>query len=344
MTLTEATLRALPKTDLHCHLDGSMRIETIAALAEAQGVDVGPRDTASLARRLHVGETCQSLEDYLGAFAVTLAVLQTREGLVRAARELGEDAAAEGVWYLEVRFSPVLHLQQGMSAEQALVAVLEGLGQARGLRGWGVIVCAIRNMPAAVGVELAELAVRYRGRGVVAFDLAGGEAGFAAREHRRAFELVRDAELARTVHAGEGDGAASIRDALYSCGAQRIGHGCRLFEDPSLLAYVNDHRIPLEVCPTSNEQTRAVPSVAAHPLADYVARGLVVTINTDNRLMSDTTVTRELSRLVHEMGLGPAELRRVLLDGFGAAFQPWAVRSALQAEAAREIDRILGAS
>lgn len=346
MRLTDDTLRALPKTDLHCHLDGSVRIATIGELARAQGEAVGTLSDAELARRLHVGETCESLEHYLLAFEVTLSVLQTADGLRRAARELAEDAVAEGVWYLEVRFSPILHLQQGLTAAEALVAVLEGLAEAEAR--WpirtGVIVCAIRNLGPEVGVALAQLAVEFKHRGVRGFDLAGGELGFAASAHRRAFEIVRDAELARTVHAGEGDGAASIREALYHCGAQRIGHGCRLFEDPSLLEYVNDHRIPLEVCPTSNEQTRAVPSVAEHPVALYVARGLAVTINTDNRLMSGTTVTRELGRLVREVGLDEQAVRRVLLDGFDAAFLPWSEKITLRERARDEIDRVLAAA
>lgn len=344
----DALIRALPKTDLHCHLDGSLRLRTMLELSAERGVALPARDPDVLARALHAGELCTSLEHYLAAFDLTLSVLQDEGALRRAARELVEDAAAEGVWYLEVRFSPVLHNQRGLSPEGALSAVLAGLaeGEASQARSGrtpiktGLIVCALRHLDPATTVALAELAVAFRGRGVCAFDLAGGEAGFPAVVHAEAFRVARDGELARTVHAGEGAGAESIREALYSCGALRIGHGCRLYEDPSLLAYVTDHRIPLEVCPSSNEQTRAVPSLAAHPLGAYLAAGTVVTINTDNRLMSDTTVSRELARVVRECGVDRALLPRVVLDGFAAAFLPWLEKAALLERAADEVERV----
>lgn len=344
----DALIRALPKTDLHCHLDGSLRLETILDLATERGVVLPAHEPAPLALALHRGELCTSLEHYLAAFEITLAVLQDEAALRRAARELVEDAAAEGVWYLEVRFSPVLHGRRGLSTEAALRAVLDGLsdGEAaeaaagRAAIKTAVIVCALRNLAPSAAVALAELAVAYRGRGVCAFDLAGGEAGYPAVAHAEAFRVARDGELARTVHAGEGAGAESIREALYACGAQRIGHGCRLYEDPSLLAYVTDHRIPLEVCPSSNEQTRAVPALPDHPLRDYLSQGVVVTINTDNRLMSDTTVTRELARVVRECGVDREALPRLVLDGFAAAFLPWREKAALLERAADEVERL----
>lgn len=344
----DALLRALPKTDLHCHLDGSLRLETILELAAERGVVLPAHEPEGLARELHRGELCTSLEHYLRAFEVTLAVLQDEPALRRAARELVEDAAAEGVWYLEVRFSPALHGRRGLSTEAALRAVLAGLAEGEGAQAASgrapiraaVIVCGLRHLTPEATIALAELAVAYRGRGVCAFDLAGGEAGFPAAVHQEAFRVARDGELARTVHAGEGAGAESIREALYVCGAQRIGHGCRLYEDPSLLAYVTDHRIPLEVCPSSNEQTRAVPALRAHPLRDYLTQGVVVTINTDNRLMSDTTVTRELGRVVRECEVDREVLPRLVLDGFASAFLPWREKAALLERAADELDRL----
>jgi adenosine deaminase len=344
----DALIRALPKTDLHCHLDGSLRLETVLDLAAERGVALPAHEPERLGRALHRGELCTSLEHYLGAFEVTLAVLQDEPAIRRAARELVEDAAAEGIWYLEVRFSPVLHGQRGLSTEDALRAVLAGLAEGEAAQAAAgrapiraaVIVCGLRHLAPVATVALAELAVAYRRRGVCAFDLAGGEAGFPAVVHQEAFRVAREGELSRTVHAGEGAGAESIREALYACGAQRIGHGCRLYEDPSLLAYVTDHRIPLEVCPSSNEQTRAVAALSAHPLRDYVAQGVVVTINTDNRLMSDTTVTRELGRVVRECGVDRELLPRLVLDGFAAAFLPWREKAALIERAADEVDRL----
>jgi len=336
-------LRALPKTDLHCHLDGSLRLETILDLAREQGIALPAQDAAALAERLHVGVICESLEHYLEAFGVTLSVLQTAPALTRVTRELVEDAAAEGVWCLEVRFSPVLHQARGLSAEVALVAVLEGLAQARAKTPieTGVIVCGLRHLPPSINVALAELAVSYRDKGVRAFDLAGGEDGFPASAHVAAYDVARANDLGLTVHAGEGAGAHSIREAVHICGAHRIGHGTRLFEDERLLRHVNDRRIALEVCPTSNEQTRAVHAFAAHPLAQYLRLGLRVTLNTDNRLMSATTVTREIERCVNEIGLGVEEVRTLLLNGFKAAFLDREPKKAMIVRAAAEITRVL---
>jgi adenosine deaminase len=346
--VSEELLRALPKTDLHCHLDGSLRLETVLDLAEKQKVEL-PADTREgLARAIHMGETCASLEDYLTAFDVTLAVLQTEEALHRAARELATDCAAENVRYLEVRYAPVLHTRQGLKPTTIVEAVLEGLRDAKresGIKS-NVIICGIRHMDPQTSIRLAELAVAYKGKGVVGFDLAGAEEGHPARLHREAIQLIRDNNVNVTIHAGEAYGPDSIAQAVHKCGAHRIGHGVRLRESGDLLNYVNDHRIPLEMCPSSNVQTGSVAGFASHPLKFYFDFGLRVTINTDNRLITDTTVTKELLFAHREMGFTLEDLCTVLVQGFKSAFLPFREKQDLlrvaNAEIAETLARLSG--
>jgi adenosine deaminase len=325
LAVTEELLHALPKTDLHCHLDGSMRVKTILELAEQQKVKL-PADTEDgLAKAIHMGEVCKSLEEYLVAFDVTLSVLQTADALYRSAYELAVDAAAENVRWLEVRYSPALHLQKGLKMTTVIDSVLDGLRAAKRETGikCGVIVCGIRHINPQTSMRLAELSVAYKNRGVIGFDLAGAEASFPAKDHRDAFQLILKNNVNCTAHAGEAYGPESISQAIHNLGAHRIGHGTRLREDGDLLNYVNDHRIPLEVCPTSNVQTGAVSSLAAHPLKFYFDYGLRVTINTDNRLITDTTVTKELWVAHKELGLSLEDLATVIVSGFKSAFLPF---------------------
>jgi len=330
-----ARLRALPKAELHCHLDGSLRPSTLHELSTTRGLTLPVPSVEALGHWMRVDDA-RALEDYLARFEVTLAVMQTGPELTRIARELVEDAAKDGVRYLEVRFCPALNMREGLTGPQVMEAVLAGL--ADGERATGtvarLIVCALRSFPWPHAMEMAELAVAYRGQGVVAFDLAGGERGNPAQVHAPAFDFARQHDLAVTVHAGEGDGAPSIREAVHRCAADRIGHGTRLREDPSLEAYVVDRRIPLEVCPTSNVQTRVAPTFGEHPLARYLALGAVVTINTDNTLMSGVTLTDEYLRCVQHLGFDWPALRTVALNAFDAAFLPHAERQRLRAEAA----------
>jgi len=341
--VTDELLRALPKTDLHCHLDGSLRLATVLELAEQQKVKL-PADTPEgLARAIHMGEICASLEDYLVAFDVTLAVLQTEEALYRAAYELAMDCAAENVRYLEVRYAPVLHTRRGLKPTTILDAVLDGLRHAKretGIKS-NVIVCGIRHMDPQTSVRLAELAVAYKGKGVVGYDLAGAEEGHPAREHREAVQLILDNNVNVTIHAGEAYGPDSIAQAVHKCGAHRIGHGVRLRENGDLLNYVNDHRIPLEMCPSSNVQTGSVAGFASHPLKFYFDFGLRVTINTDNRLITDTTVTKELSVAHREMGFTLDDLCTLLVQGFKSAFLPFREKQDLLKAVNQEIAEVL---
>src|SRR5512138_1516920 len=323
--VTDELLRALPKTDLHCHLDGSLRLATVVELAERQKVKL-PADTEEgLAKAIHMGETCASLEDYLVAFDVTLAVLQTEEALYRVAYELASDCAAENVRYLEVRYSPVLHTREGLKPTTIVDAVLEGLRHAKrdtGIKS-NVIICGIRHMDPQTSVRLAELAVAYKGKGVVGFDIAGAEEGQPARRHQEAVQLILNNNVNVTIHAGEAYGPDSITQAVRLCGAHSIGHGTRLRENGDLLNYLNDHRIPLEMCPSSNVQTGSVAGFASHPLKFYFDFGLRVTINTDNRLITDTTVTKELGIAHREMGFNLEDLCTLLVQGFKSAFLPF---------------------
>lgn len=344
LEVTEALLRALPKTDLHCHLDGSLRLKTILELGEQQKVKM-PADTEEgLARAIHMGGVCQSLEEYLVAFDVTLSVLQTREALQRVAYELALDAAAENVRYLEVRYSPALHLQKGLKMTTVIDAVLEGLRHAKHEKGihCGVIVCGIRHINPQMSIRLAELSVAYKNKGVIGFDLAGAEVNFPAKDHKDAFQLILRNNVNCTAHAGEAYGPESIAQAIHFLGSHRIGHGTRLREDGDLLNYVNDHRIPLEVCLSSNVQTGAVPDLASHPLKFYFDYGLRVTINTDNRLITDTTVTKELW-LAHKMlGLSLEDLTTIIVSGFKSAFIPFRQKQELLAKINAEIANTLG--
>jgi adenosine deaminase len=341
--VTEELLRALPKTDLHCHLDGSLRLATLLDLAEKQKVRL-PADTPEgLAKAIHMGETCASLEDYLVAFDVTLAVLQTEEALYRVAYELATDCAAENVRYLEVRYSPVLHTREGLKPTAIVDAVLEGLRHAQresGIKS-NVIICGIRHMDPQTSVRLAELAVAYKGKGVVGFDLAGAEEGHPARQHREAVQLILDNNVNVTIHAGEAYGPDSIAQAVHKCGAHRIGHGVRLRENGDLLNYLNDHRIPLEMCPSSNVQTRSVPSFASHPLRFFFDFGLRVTVNTDNRLITDTTVTKELLVIHREMNFTLEDLCTILVQGFKSAFLPFREKQDLLRTVNAEIAEVL---
>jgi len=340
--VTEELLRALPKTDLHCHLDGSLRLRTILELAEQQKVKLPAEDEAGLAKLLQ-GRQCNSLEEYLVAFDVTLSVLQREEALYRAAYELALDAAAENVRYLEVRYSPALHQEQGLKMTTVIDAVLEGLRVAKRETGikYGVLVCGIRHINPQTSVRLAELCVAYKNRGVIGFDLAGAEMNFPAKDHKAAFQLILKNNVNCTAHAGEAFGPESIAQAIHYLGAHRIGHGTRLREDGDLLNYVNDHRIPLEVCLSSNVQTGAVPDLASHPLRFYFDYGLRVTINTDNRLITDTSVTKELWLAHKELGLSLEDLVTIIVSGFKSAFLPFREKQDVLKQVNEEIARTI---
>ena len=331
-------LRRLPKAELHCHLDGSVRPATLIELANEYGTLMPRPDSASLREYMRASDV-HSLEEYLERFTVTLSVLQTADALERVAYELAEDAAADGVRYIEVRYAPVLNVQRGLSLGEAVEAPLRGLARAEQDHGTvgRVIVCALRHLDPDLSLQVAELAVDYRLRGVVGFDLAGPEAAYPASHHTRAFAYARDHGLACTCHAGEGAGADSVREAVHVCGADRLGHAARLVEDASLIDYVGEHRIPLEICLTSNVQTGAAASYERHPVRQYFDRGLSVVLNTDNRLMSDTTLTDEYALAAERLSFTAEELSAIAMNSFECAFLPLDERHGLVERARHEI-------
>jgi len=316
-----ALLRRLPKAELHCHLDGSVRPSTLLELGRDHHVPM-PADDVDALREFMVVRNAQNLEDYLTRFDITLSVMQTAESLERIAYELAEDAAAEGVRYIEMRYSPVLNTRHDLTLGDTVEAALRGVERAQ--RDHGIvsrlIICALRNLSPGISMELARLAVDYRGRGVVGFDLAGGERGHPASEHAGAFEHARAHGLACTCHAGEGAGAHSVREAVYACGAQRIGHATRLIEDAALTEDLNERHVALEICLTSNVQTHAAESYEAHPFRRYFDAGMNVVLNTDNRLMSGTTLTDEYIHAAERLDFSFDELCAVALNGFESAF------------------------
>jgi len=341
VAIERETLRRLPKAELHCHLDGSVRPQTLIELAREYGRTMPRMDALSLAEYMTVLDA-RNLEEYLARFTVTLSVMQRADALERIAYELAEDAHHDGVLYLETRFSPVLNVNEGLEPHEVVESVLRGLANAEkeyGVIG-RVIVTALRNLSPDVSVELARLAVSYRDRGVVGFDLAGAELGNPASRHARAFEYAHAHDMACTCHAGEGDGAGSIREAVHSCCANRIGHGTRLFEDESLLEYVNGRQIPIEMCLTSNIQTRVVQSYETHPLRRYYDAGLNVLLSTDNRLMSATTLTDEYVHASEHLGFTLAELSTIAINAFESAFLPLRERRELVARARKDIARL----
>ena len=338
--LSLALIEKLPKTDLHVHLDGSMRIETLIELAKAQGVPLPASTPEGMKEAMGLGRNTGSLVEYLKAFDLTLQVLQDEESLYRVAYELAVDCAAENVRYMEVRYSPMLHTRRKLKLTKVVETVLRGLhdAQAEHHIESNLIVCGIRNISPESSMRMAELVVAYKNRGVVGFDLAGAEYDYPPKDHQEAFALVRQNNINVTIHAGEAYGPASIAQALHVCGAHRIGHGCRLREDGDLLRYVVDHRIPLECCPSSNVQTGAVPSVAEHPLRLYHSLGARITVNTDNRLITDTTVSRELHHLHTQLDFDWTELRQVILNGFKSAFLPYHEKRRFMRAISAELD------
>jgi adenosine deaminase len=339
--LTLDFIEKLPKTDLHCHLDGSIRIETILDLAQKQRVKLPTDDPQKLFGMIYAGERTSSLEEYLKAFDITLSVMQTEESLFRTAYELAEDCARENVRYLEVRYSPMLHTQRGLRLATIVEAVIQGLRAGErdfGVRS-GVILCGIRSISAESSLRMAELCVAFKNRGVIGFDLAGAEYNYPAKDHKQAFQLILDNNVNCTAHAGEAYGPESIAQAIHYCGAHRIGHGTRLRENGDLLNYINDHRIPLEICLSSNIQTRAAPDFESHPLPFFYTYGLRVTINTDNRLMTNTTVSKEMLLAHQKYGFTLADLKEITICGFKSAFLPHREKADLLKKVTEELSR-----
>jgi adenosine deaminase len=334
--LDSDSIRRAPKVLLHDHLDGGVRPATVLDIAQQIGYDGLPaHDTQTLADWFRDASDSGSLERYLETFVHTVAVMQTSDGLFRVARECAEDLAADGVVYAEVRWAPEQHTEDGLTLEQVADAVLAGFraGEQNAAAAGnpirvGAIATAMRH--AARSREIAELAVAYRDRGIVGFDIAGAEAGFPPTRHLDAFEYLRRENYHFTIHAGEAFGLPSIWEAIQWCGTDRLGHGVRIVDDIAddgslgrLAQYVRDKRIPLEMCPSSNVQTGAATSIAKHPIGELRRRHFRVTVNTDNRLMSGTTMTREMALLVQAFDYDWSDLQWFTINAMKSAFIPF---------------------
>jgi len=333
--LARLDMADLPKVLLHEHLDGGLRPATVIELAQATGYDKLPAgDASSLGEWFHRGANRGSLPEYLEGFAHTIAVMQSREALERVAFEFIEDMHADGVVYAEVRFAPVFHISAGLTQEAVVRSVISGLRRGERKYGvrWGLIICAMRDRTDSL--ETAELAINFRSDGVVGFDLAGEEDGHPPKRHLEAFNAARRANFAITVHAGEAFGVESIWQALQYCGAHRLGHATRLMDDMTVVdgkvislgtlsQFVLDRRIPLECCLLSNVHTGAVAEMAEHPFRVFYDAGFRVTINTDDRLMSDTSMSKEFETAVRAFDFSIHDLEKITINAMKSAFIPY---------------------
>ncbi|MEM8923557.1 MAG: adenosine deaminase [Actinomycetota bacterium] len=338
---TDAAILAAPKVLLHDHLDGGMRPTSVIELAAEQGYTGLPTtDPDDLARWFTRGADRRNLELYLETFAHTVAVTQTGDGLRRAAAEAAEDMAADGVVYAEVRFAPELHTDAGLTLDEVVEAVLEGfrIGSKGTNLTVGTLCTAMRT--AARSYEIAELALRHRDDGVVGFDIAGAEAGHPPSRHLDAFQLCMRENFHITIHAGEAFGLPSIAEALNYCGAERLGHGVRIVDDIEidgdgkphlgrLASYVRDRRVPLEMCPTSNVNTGAADSIAEHPIGMLRRLRFRVTVNTDNRLMSDVSLSDEFIKLRDAFDYDLDDMQWLTINAMKSAFWPFEQRLAI---------------
>jgi len=327
--------KKLPKVLLHEHLDGGLRPKTVIELALELGYEGLPtQDTQELAAWFHRGAQRGNLPEYLEGFAHTISVMQTRESLERVAFEFIEDMANDGVVYAEVRFAPVFHIAKGLTQDEVVESVIAGLQRGKDTYNvhWGLIICAMRDRNDSL--EAAELAIRWRARGVVGFDLAGGEAGFPPKDHLEAFQAIHRANFAITIHAGEAFGTESIWQALQWCGAHRLGHGTKLLDDikinsdgsltlGSLAQFILDRRIPIEMCLSSNLHTGACESLEKHPFPIFYQAGFRVFINTDDRLMSDTEMSKELALATELFDLSLVDLEKLTANAVKSSFAPY---------------------
>lgn len=329
-------LKSAPKVLLHDHLDGGLRPATIVELAAEAGHELPVTDADALGAWFAEAADSGSLVRYLETFEHTVGVMQSTAALTRVARECAEDLAADGVVYAEVRYAPELHVQQDLTLDEVVAAVEEGFRQGVEASGGRIVVrqllTAMRQ--AAPSLEIAELAIRYRDRGVAGFDIAGPEAGYPPTRFLDAFDYVRQENGHATCHAGEAFGLPSIWEAVQWCGADRLGHGVRIIDDIAvaedgtaklglLASYIRDKRIPLEMCPSSNLQTGAAPSIAEHPIGMLADLRFRVTVNTDNRLMSGTSMTREHQLLCEAFGWGLDKVEWLTVNAMKSAFLPY---------------------
>lgn len=346
-------VQRLPKAELHIHLDGSLRLDTLhELLAETSAplrkrqeemiatvygerLDLAKCSVEALGRVVKVGDNTKSLEEYLIPFAVTGLVMQTEANIARITRELVLDNAAQNVRYLEIRFAPLLHTAGGLELPQVIESVLKAMKDAEATSPHPIrtnlILCGMRQDILGTKVA-AELACAYKEDGVVAFDIAGPENGYPPSKHLEAFKIVAENMLPVTVHAGEGYGPRSIRQALFDAHARRLGHGTRVYQDGDLFRYIVNQRIPLECCLSSNVHTKTVHAYGSHPLRGFLKRGVRVTLNTDNTLISDTSINLEYVKAANHLLLGKNDLKQLAMNGFNSTFDEYEKANLLRDE------------
>lgn len=314
-------LQNIPKIELHCHLDGSIRPSTLFELAKALSLDENMSFDA-FEKRIHVDENCQSLVDYLKCFELPIQVMQTKANLSRIATELIEDVSKTNVKYIEVRFAPHLHLDKGLTFEEVVSSVLEGLERGKALTGtrYNLILCCMRHLPPSISMEVVNQGLPFLGKGVVAIDLAGDEAHYPPNLHAEAFQLAKDLGYHITVHAGETGSAQNVLDAIENLRAERIGHGLALKDDVNAYAMVKKSGTPLEMCPTSNLQTQGVKSISEHPILRFLKDGLQATLNTDNMTVSGITLESECFCLSEDLGLQSEDVWLLYENALEASF------------------------
>lgn len=331
--LNKEIIRKVPKVELHEHLDGGLRPSTIIELAKERNIALPSYNEEELSAWFHRGCQQKSLTLYLETFGVTTSVMQDKEALYRISKEEMIDLAKENVVYAEIRFAPELHTKKGLNLEEIVTVVLKGLEDGKKETGleYGLILCAMRSESPSLSLEIAELAVAFSDRGVVGFDLAGDECGHPSKKHLEAFKYIKSKNFNITIHAGEAFGVESIWQALQICSADRIGHGTRLIEDMtiengqiikegSLASYIKDKRIPMEMCLTSNVGTGAVESYKDHPFPIFFRNHYRVFLCSDNRLMSDTNLTKEMEIAVREYGMNIYDLEKISINAMKSAF------------------------
>lgn len=327
-------IEQMPKTDLHCHFDGSIRINTVIELARKNHVELFSYEPEVLMEHMKYGRVRSSLEEYLLGFDPLIAVLQNADDIEQAFFEVCEDASLENIWHLELRYCPYLHTKKKMTSEEVIECCLRAGARAERELNISVrhILCGLKNDPHGSVFEIAKLATKFRDAGVVGFDMAGPEAGFPIKDHQQAIYWAKKHHLYITIHAGESAGPESIYEALHEASAHRVGHGTSLIKDQELMDYVVNHRIGVEACPISNWHTGAVASLDQHPIKVFLENGVRVSINTDNRLCSDTSITEEIMAVIEHLDLSLLQVKKLLVNGFKSAFLPYAHKNRMLAE------------
>ena len=324
-------LKKLPKVELHCHLDGSIRPETILDIAIKENISIPTTDLNEFKKLVQVSDECQSLKDYISKFDLPLKVMLKKEHIYRITKELLEDLSKDNVKYAELRFSPFFHMRGGLSFDEVLHTIIEAMESSKndfGIKSNIILIC-MRHHTVEESIQVVKMGSKFLGKGVVAVDLAGNEHDFPPEIHEPAFKLAKKYGYKITIHAGETGICKNISTSIKNLFADRIGHGVYAYNDPEILDYIIQNKIPLEMCPTSNVQTKAVTSIKTHPIKEYLNKGVIVTVNTDNLTVSNTTLLKEYELLINELDFTYEDIKKVIENGINSSFQSEEEKSAL---------------